>query len=108
MAGCGGGTDVVGKYKLQMPPGGKPMPMEVTLELKADKTFDMMFFTGTYEVSGDTVQMTPTKMMGQPVKPEDVKEKITFKIEDGGKSLIPQATGKAMPAEMAGAKFVKQ
>ena len=110
VVGCqGGGGNVVGTYKLQMPAGSQPMPMDFTLELKPDNTFKLLFLEGTYTVSGDTVQATPTKMGSVDVKPEDRKGNIVFKIEDGGNTLVPQSSsGTAMLAEVAGAKFVKQ
>src|SRR5688572_13160664 len=77
--GCAAGG-VVGKYKaeIQMSEADKKNPAagmaaglaaSITLELKADNTFvlsAMMFpMEGTYTVSGDIVDMKPTKVMGQ-------------------------------------------
>ncbi|MFY9234438.1 MAG: hypothetical protein WAO58_08260 [Fimbriimonadaceae bacterium] len=98
IAGCGGGADVVGKYKMTATiPANDPsaamaakLMEQMTLELKADKTFDMTMMQGTYTVSGDTVEMTPTKVMGMDAtKSSSSPKTMKMKIQDGGKTLIP-------------------
>lgn len=81
LAGCNKGTDVTGKWTGAVtPPAGKEndpaaamakkMLGDISLELKADKTYSMtMMFAieGTWTQSGSTVTLTMTKAMGQDV-----------------------------------------
>lgn len=100
LLGCSGGG-VVGKYKgeIELPADQKNNPLagmasglagSLSLELKADKTFNMnMMFPveGTYTVSGNTVELTTTKAMGNAVSAGSSKP-MRLTIEDGGKSLV--------------------
>lgn len=120
--GCYKSMKVVGIYKMQMDtPAGKAndpaaaianaLGSMMTIELKADNTFTMPMAEGTYSVSGNKLQLTATKVMGQDVSKTPAQagksKTMEFRIEDGGKTLVPMdqkpKTGK--PSET---KFVRE
>ncbi|HVL37910.1 MAG TPA: hypothetical protein VM328_00840 [Fimbriimonadaceae bacterium] len=130
VAGCSGGTNVVGKYKAQLNVAAgkendpaaafaKGMAESMTLELKEDKTFTMtaMMFPveGTYTVSGSTVTLNPTKIMGMDMselakKDPNLKkenEQMLLRIEDGGKTLVG-VDDKQSGSGTAEIKFVRE
>jgi hypothetical protein len=103
-----GSKNVVGKYRAQVEPGpgdkgeaamAQMMASAMTLELKADNTFNMTMlfpFEGTYTVAGDTVELTVTKAMGMGEEAfkndPKMKKPMRLKIEPDGKTLtaIPE------------------
>lgn len=58
------------------------------LELKADKTFDMMNTQGTWAYADNKISLTTTKMMGIEVPAgTQGNDPVTILVEDGGKKL---------------------
>lgn len=106
---------LVGKYKLildtsEVPEAEKAMMEEfkkdlpeLMMDFKADGTADLLAkgdnLTAKWTVNGDTVTVDPDNE-GEPT--------ATFKIEDDGKMLVPDATMKLEPIGKAVPKFEKQ
>jgi hypothetical protein len=86
----------------------KQFAQSMAIEFKADKTFTMtilLSFEGTYEVSGHTVTMKPTKAMGVDLSKLESKDDSKSKpmvatLSDDGKTLSTDQSGKPL-------KFVK-
>jgi hypothetical protein len=116
LVGCNGGTSassLAGTYaadpsSFKMPADSKSSGMEgmakamlesMKLELKADGTFNLnMIFemSGKYTVNGNTIRLTPDKIMGQSI--EELKKQpgakvnqadLEMEILEGGKKLKP-------------------
>jgi hypothetical protein len=115
--GCkGGSNDVVGKWKgaAEIPAGqaddaaakmAKQMLGDISLELKADKTFvmTMMFpFEGTWTQSGSSVTMTVTKMMGKEAKGSE--KPLVLTVSSDGQTM----TAADMGAGKGTIKFVRE
>jgi hypothetical protein len=93
LIGCGS-TNVVGTYAPEIPEDKKDDPAAAmakgfaklaSIELKADNTYVFMGMNGKYAVTDGMVVMDPPAGMGS--------EKLKFKIEDGGKALVPMEGG---------------
>lgn len=127
LAGCGGKgeADLVGTWKvnsaaMQMPTssGGdakqkmgaemaKAMLGNMSLELKADKTFVlnmMLAIEGNWTFADNNVTLTPTKMMGMDVSKMPASTKATQKpmvcmlSADGKQLTLQDSSGKPNPS----------
>jgi hypothetical protein len=116
LAGCAHKSDVVGKWKIDagsVPTGkndpaaamAKSMSSMLSIEFKADNTFSGMMMEGTYAVSGNTVTMTATKMMGMDLSKFPGAKKSTpqtAQLSSDGKTLTIHA-----PSATSGPQDVK-
>ena len=122
-SGEAGSTGIVGKWKVDpefekansgIKPEGFMTGFASTFwyDLKADKTFEGSMSSGTYTVSGNTVTITTTKMMGKDIsettgKPGgvDMKGDLT---NDGKTLTLHPPENPMMPAELkSGIKMAK-
>ncbi len=108
VGGCKG-SSIVGKWKgsataatdgSKDPTAGLAagMASAMTIEFKADNTFDMsMIFpiNGTWTQSGNTVTLTPKSVMGiTPGANDNANNKpISFTLSGDGQTLTPQDAG---------------
>lgn len=129
LVGCHKGGDIVGKWTGAItPPAGKAndpgaemakkMLGDISLELKADKTYNMtMIFPieGTWEQSGSTVTLKMTKMMGQDIatlkktaesqgkSSQDVDKPLVLTVSADGRSM----TGSSDNGQGGGITFTR-
>lgn len=95
----------MGRWNVAPATVGAPNPPSFYIEFKGDHTFAMTMFMameGTYQMTGHTVKITPTKMGGVELPKGDTQTLLAnepgqFTLSDDGKTLT---MGKDM-------KFVK-